>query len=211
MGTRGKIDYGQAITEEFCFKINVPPDLDAKEQMVAQQLQQLPHQDMEVGTKSITVFDKPPIYLGFEQNGVPFGVGMSPPAKGSWNPALKFSNWVRGAGDVDEQGCNSVTSAAELLSKPGGLELLKKMDRAVGALQAIAQLPRGTHEMPTMPSMLVRRLAQEELLHRAPASVKLAPIVGGLASAVACVAVAIAALRFVRTGPFREPLISDDA
>ena len=71
--------------------------------MVAQQVRQLPHQDMEVGTESITVFDTPahpPLYLGFKQNGVPFGVGISPPANGNWNPALKFSNWVRGAGEV---------------------------------------------------------------------------------------------------------------
>jgi len=85
------------------------------------------------------------------------------------------------------------------------------MDRVVGALQAIAPLTRGTHELPTMPSMLVRRLAQDELAQRAHFTASLTPIVGGLASAVALVSVAVAALRLARTGPIREPLISDDA
>merc|ERR1719393_811243 len=204
---RGNLHFG-GFASEFCLKFNVPPgsvppvaavapDLATQEQTIAQQIQQLPHQDMEVGTESITVFSSSPRegYLGFKKNGVPFGVGLSKPADGTWNPALKFSNWVRGAGEVDEQGCHSVTSAVELLSRPGGLELLRKMDRAVGALQAIAPLTRGTHDLPAMPSVLVRRLAQDELAQRARFGASPALIVGGLASAVACVSVAAAALR----------------
>jgi len=222
---RGNLHFG-GFASEFCLKFNVPPgsvppvaavapDLATQEQTIAQQIQQLPHQDVEVGTESITVFGPPPVngpptYLGFKKNGVPFGVGLSKPADGTWNPALKFSNWVRGAGEVDEQGCHSVTSAVELLSKPGGLELLRKMDRVVGALQAIAPLTRGTHDLPAMPSVLVRRLAQDELAQRARFGASPALIVGGTAIAVACVSVA-SLLRRLRTGPIREPLISDDA
>lgn len=169
-----------------------------------------PHQDYEIGTDKVTVFSsqsQPPLYWGLNPNGSPFGVGVTPPANGAWDPALQFSNWVHGAGVIDEQGCNSETSASDLLAKPGSLELLKKMDRAVMALQAMGPWEK----MPAMPSVLVQRRAQEELAQRTPASASHAVFVGAVAGAFACAMVAAAALKFVRTGQLREPLISDDA
>merc|ERR1719313_950082 len=48
----------------------------------------------------------------------------------------------------------------------------------------------GTHELPAMPSVLVHRLAQDELAQRARFGASPALIVGGTAIAVACVSVA---------------------
>jgi len=202
---------------EFCVKLNVPPGLypvgavehrlQMQEEKIQEELNQVPHREEIVDGQSVAVFENPrdPWSVKILHNGVPVEVDLAR------IPVLRFTNWHEGAGSIQEAGCNAHTSAIELLTTPGGKEVLEGLDRAMDALEMMSHLTPAGNILPPKPSVLIRDAANEELTQMQGtwtfSSVSTA-VVGGIAGAFASAAIAWAVLRPNRQ-PLKERLISD--
>jgi len=202
---------------EFCVKLNVPPGivpvgaaeqkLPMEEERIQKALNQAPHSDGIVDGQSVAIFANPRSPLAFKllHNGVPVEVDLVR------IPVLRFTNWHEGAGDIQEAGCNAHTSAIELLTTPGGKEVLEGLDRAMDALEMMSHLTPAGNILPPKPSVLIRDAANEELTQMQGAwtfSWASTAVMGGIAGAFASAVIFGAVLRPNRQ-LLKEPLISD--
>lgn len=205
------------VSFELCVKLNVPPGLvpvgaveqklPMEEEKIQNQLDKIPHRDGTVDGQSVAIIDNPPSPLVFKllHNGVPVEVDLA------GIPVLRFTSWHEGAGNIQEAGCNAHTSAIELLTTPGGKEVLEGLDRAMAALEMMSQLtPAGNILLPK-PSVLIRDAANEELTQMQGArtfSWASTAVMGGIAGAFASAAIFAAVLRPNRQ-LLKEPLLID--
>jgi len=205
---------------EFCVKLNVPPNIFPLGAMVEQKLPKIeeniqnfwdtePHHDGTVDGQSVAIYEAPPqplpISLSFLFNGVPVEADFG------GVPLLSFTNWHEGAGIIQEAGCNSHTSALELLTKPGGAEMLDALDRAMLALEMVSKFTPAGNFLPPKPSVLVRDVAQEQLSQMQSAgsfSWASTAVIGGIAGAFASAAIVWAVWQ-PNKQLLKEPLISD--
>jgi len=206
------------ISSEFCVKLNVPPGILPVGAMVGQKLPQTeekiqeffdtePHSDGIVDGQKVAIYSDPqtPLSLKFLLNGVPVEAdyfGM---------PVLSFTDWHEGAGSIQEAGCNSHTSAMELLTKPGGAEMLEALDRAMVALEMMSKFTPAGNFLPPKPSLLVRDVAKEELSQMQGAgtfSWASTAVMGGIAGAFVSAAI-VGTLWRPNKQLLKEPLITD--
>lgn len=210
---------GATVALEFCIKVNVPPGLfppsfvfqkklSEIEEKVTRGLASMPHSDGELGGQSVVVYTSPNGEASFAL--LPNGVPVDFEIKGK--PLIQFSGWSKGAGDIQEVGCHSQSSASELLATPGGTELLERLDKAIAALETMSQLTAAGKILPPKPSVLVKYAAKEELAQMRFASSfpwTTTAILGGIAGVLISTGVVMAARRPGRF-PDRLPLISDN-
>lgn len=225
--TRGNYQI-MGFSEEFCIGFKFPgmpmgeAQIDAQIEQGAAQMQgmmnQMPHQDIDADGETLAVFPlaKPnpwgvfPV-AAFHLNGVPFGFDLTNAKHlGDHTPLMMFKEWHAGSGDIHAEGCNSDTSAVELLARPEGNAVLEMLDRHVMSTQsAFSKFTPANMEL-MKPSDVVRRAAQLELAQRqtTPALTSIF-VVAGLTSALISLAAVAVMSRSKKS--HREPLISDDA
>lgn len=202
---------------EFCVKLNVPPGILPVGALVRQKLPQTeekiqkffdtePHHDGIVEGQKVAIYgDEKRLSLKFLLNGVPVEADLA------GKPVLSFANWHEGAGSIQEAGCNSHTSAMELLTKPGGTDMLEALDRSMAALEMMSKFTPAGNFLPPKPSVLVRDVAKEELSQMQVAgtfSWASTAVMGGIVGAFISAAIVMTVWR-PNKHLLKEPLITD--
>merc|ERR1719203_2441426 len=163
---------------ESCVRVDFPkgvlpsPDfvqaqLSQAEPMAAQAMAKAPHTDITVGGEVLHLYPvvAPPNNqqvgcAGVRANGVPVGfAGKAECSESAWDPALRFTSWTHGAGDMAESPCDG-PSAAELVKNPDALKVLEGFDQVMMALKSTAPLSHAVAHLPQQPSSIFKSAAQ---------------------------------------------------
>jgi len=184
-----------------------------------------PHQDVTVDGQNVALFQSPGLgpnhatheYVGVLHDGTPVGAGIVPPRHGEWDPAIKFSGWTQGAGDVHEFPCAS-TSAAEFLARPRANHTLAVFDQMMASMQEMELMRDMLVHFPAQPSLIFKSAAANELSaardekHPVVEGSFTVPMVAGAVAAGALGSLLVLAVLKATVKPSRrEPLLADVA
>merc|ERR1712066_603962 len=93
-------------------------------------------------------------FVGIMSDATPVGAGIQRPANGKWDSAIvKFSNWTKGAGAIEDESCVTM-SATELLHSHHANRTLWAFDQLMSQLRSTEPLARALAFIPAEPSVI---------------------------------------------------------
>lgn len=147
--------------------------LDKAKPKIEAMLNQMPHQEATVDGVGVAVFEQkgygrgdeqlsPDQFVGIAHDATPVGAGIQGPAGGKWDSAIvKFSDWTKGAGTIDEESFVSM-SATELLQSQHANRTLWTFDQLLSQLMASEPLSNALAFIPAKPSEVFASAAKFE-------------------------------------------------
>jgi len=197
----------------------VQAQLSQAEPMAAQAMSKASHTDITVDGEVLHLYPVtvPPNNqkvgcTGVRTNGVPVGLaGNAECSESTWNPALRFTSWTHGAGDMNEPPCEG-PSAADFVANPEALKVLEGFDQVMMALKSTVPLSHAVAHLPQQPSSIFKSAAMMELSAVRPLSSSFSVVIVGFAGVLSGAVVVFLSLRSRSALPSgRVALISDDA
>merc|ERR1711972_1260277 len=104
----------------------------------------------------------PDVFLGIMSDATPVGAGIQGPANGKWDSAIvKFSDWAKGAGAIEDESCVTM-SATELLHSHHANRTLWAFDQLMSQLRSTQSLSSALAFIPAKPSDIFASAAKLE-------------------------------------------------